>query len=139
MNYTQDTQVINEIKTQLGCRDEEETNRVISRVLHVLRDQLSAEETGQIIDKLPSNLLTVYLSSWILRSTRLMTRHLDQFVNRVISYDKLKPKSMFRTEIDALRATLVVLRSLDRRFGILGYMPEKFRMEMETALISEAA
>lgn len=139
MNLESNYHLIKEIHHKLGTMDLQKSRRMISRVLHVFRDQIGEDETDQIIKKLPSNLLMIYFSSWQKNKKEKPTYHLDHFVNRVIAYDRTKEAHVFHTEIDALRATILILACLDKHFQILELLPFCLKHEVEGALMTEAA
>ncbi len=139
MNLEPNLNIIKEVHQKLGCMDYQKSRRIISRVLHVFRDQISDEDTDQIIKLLPSNLLIIYFSAWQNKEQKTPTRHLDHYVNRVIAYDHSKDNHVFHTEIEALRATITVLSCLDKQYDILKYLPFCIKQEIVGALITEAA
>lgn len=139
MNLEPNYQIIKEIHHKLGTMDLQKSRRMISRVLHVFRDQIGEDDTDHIIKILPPNLLMIYFSSWQRNKKMTSTRHLDHFVNRVITYDRCKKAHAFHTEIEALRATITVLACLDKHFQILNFLPFCIKHEMESAMLTEAA
>ena len=139
MNYDDNHEFLNQARMKLGCRDLEETQRSLGRVLHTLRDQLTEEESEDLIQKLPSDLVIIFLTAWKAKPKRVPALRLDHFVNRVIAYDKQKPKPVFSTEIDALRATLIVLHDLEKRFDVLHLLPYSLKNDLESAWHIEAA
>ena len=52
MNYNNDEVLFNQIQIKLGVVDSLDNKRIIGRVIHVLRDQLSEEESEEIINSL---------------------------------------------------------------------------------------
>lgn len=131
--------LIKEMHNKLCTMNLEKSRRMISRVLHVFRDQIDEDDTDKIISMLPPNLLLMYFSSWQKIERKKLTHHLDYFVNRVIAYDRTKKAQVFHTEIDALRATIIVLSCLDKHFHILDFLPLSVKQEILSAQLTEAA
>lgn len=139
MNYNNDEVLFNQIQIKLGVVDSLDNKRIIGRVIHVLRDQLSEEESEEIIQKLPVDLTMIYLTAWKVTPHRSSTYHLDEFVTRLLETDSIMPKRVFRTEIEALRASIIVLTELDKRYNLLDYLPGSIKNELNNAMLNEAA
>lgn len=139
MNPESDNHVIKEINVKLGLMDLQKSRSIISRVLHIFREQIDEDGTDQIINRLPPNLLMIYFSSWDRKTIKTKTHHLDQFVNRVMYYDRSEEFPVFHTEIEVLKAVITVLSNLDRHYQLLELLPFSIKEEIERAMITEAA
>lgn len=130
---------ISKIHKKLPFEDVEDTRRAIGRVLHTLRDTLSEGDSRRLTYQLSDDLLMIYVCAWRNNSYTTKIQHLDQLVNRVKNYDLALERSVFRTEVDVLKCTLLVLSELDENTDLLDYLPMSVQREIRWALIHPAA
>ena len=143
MNTTveQNQDIVEEIRSKLCCESVHQTRLVIGRVLHVLRDQLlMIDQANKLMQTLPSELQLIFISAW--RQQRAKSNaiyHLDQYILKVMEEDKSKTTHVFHSEIDALRATLIVLSVLDTQYDLYNYLPSLLYRELKEAYLDYAA
>lgn len=61
--------------------------RVLSAVLHGLREIISVEESLQFVAQLPMFLKAVYVNGWTLKKKKTKVKHMEEFIDLVRSYD----------------------------------------------------
>ncbi|GAA4272810.1 DUF2267 domain-containing protein [Aquimarina gracilis] len=61
--------------------------RILSSVLHGLREIISVEESLQLLAQLPMFLKAVYVNGWKIKTKRNKIKHMEQFIDLVRSYD----------------------------------------------------
>lgn len=137
----QNQNILEEIKTKLCCESTHHTRLVIGRVLHVLRDQLlMIDQSNKLMQQLSPELQLIFISAWRQHKVKTTSiNHLDQFILRVMEEDKSKKNHVFPSEIDALRATLIVLSVLDQQFDLYNYIPALLYRELKEAYMDYAA
>jgi len=67
--------------------DPEKAARILSSVLHGLREIISVEESLQLISQFPMFLKAVYVNGWSINKTKTKVKHMPQFVHLVRSFD----------------------------------------------------
>jgi len=67
--------------------DHEKAARILSTVLHGLREIISVEESLQLISQFPMFLKAVYVNGWSINKTKTKVKHMPQFVDLVRSFD----------------------------------------------------
>lgn len=65
----------------------DKAGRILSSVLHGLRELISVEESIQLIAQLPMFLKAVYVNGWSTRSKRPKIKHMEEFIDLVRSHD----------------------------------------------------
>lgn len=122
MNYSNDYRFIQEVKLKLGYENEKQTELVLKRFFNVLRDQLTAKQDEMLFNSLSHNLKLIYTSGWKMENNMEVTR-LDQFVNLLITKELDQPKRIFRSEMDGLKASVVIFSVLDRKYKLSTILP----------------
>ncbi len=75
---------LEQLASSLGYpEDTSRAGRVLVSVLHALRNQLTLEESVQLLAQLPMFLKAVYVLNWSLHSKRKRPRHLDEFIKEI--------------------------------------------------------
>ena len=131
--------MVGRLHNLMGFKNYEDSRRAIGRGFHVIRGMLTQDEALALTHVLPADLMVIYLSSWSLEEPVLSIKHLDEFVISVKQLDETKAKSIFHSEIEVLRCSLLLLDCLDKELNILKLLPETLYLEVKQALIHPAA
>lgn len=131
--------LVGRLHNTIGYTEYEDSRRSIGRVFHVIRAMLTQHEALALTHILPSDLMVIYLSSWKLDAPSLSIKHLDEFIISVKQLDEGKRRSVFHSEIEALKCSLLVLEVLDKELNILKLLPNTLYEEVKQALIHPAA
>jgi len=75
--------------------DPDKAARILSAVLHGLREIISVEESLQLISQFPMFLKAVYVNGWSINKTKTKVKHIPQFVDLVRSFDGLTSNNDF--------------------------------------------
>ena len=67
--------------------DQDKAARILSAVLHGLREIISVEESLQLISQFPMFLKAVYVNGWTTNKNKTRVKHMPQFVDLVRSFD----------------------------------------------------
>lgn len=118
MNYEQyvqkTRQIVSELAEELGNpKDEEGAWRVLSAVLHTLRDRLSVDESCNLISQLPMLLKALYVEGWHPARHSEKIKSVDDFIAAVRQADRLSAGRDFGNDEKArnqLAATFRVLK-----------------------------
>lgn len=78
----------------------DKATRVLSAVLHGLREIISVEESLQFVAQLPMFLKAVYVNGWSLRKKKTKVKHMEEFIDLVRSYDGVT--SIYDFEFDEI-------------------------------------
>ncbi len=65
----------------------DKAGRILSSILHGLREIISVEESLQLVAQLPMFLKAVYVNGWNIKAKRDKIKHMEQFIDLVRSYD----------------------------------------------------
>ncbi|MEQ8244496.1 DUF2267 domain-containing protein [Fulvivirga sp.] len=138
-NHHQQVGLVGKLHNLMGYSEYEDSRRAIGRAFHVIRGMLSKDEALALTHILPSDLMVIYLSSWKLDAPSLSIKHLDEFIISVKQLDEGRRRSVFHSEIEALKCSLLVLELLDKELNILKLLPDTLYQEVKQALIHPAA
>lgn len=104
---------IKEYARQLNLgSDTPKAGRILSAVLHALRDVISTEESIQLISQFPMFLKAVYVNGWNNRKTKKV-KTMDDFIGLVKKYDGLTSSYDFASDEVAenyINTTFILLR-----------------------------
>ena len=79
---------LKEYTEELNLNDQyDKAGRILSAILHGLREIISIEESLQFIAQLPMFLKAVYVNGWSAKSKRPKVKHMEQFIDLVRSFD----------------------------------------------------
>ncbi|WP_378182794.1 DUF2267 domain-containing protein [Aquimarina sp. SS2-1] len=67
--------------------DPDRAGRILSAVLHGLREMISIEESIQLMAQLPMFLKAVYVNGWSIKSKKPRIKHMEEFIDLVRSFD----------------------------------------------------
>lgn len=143
MNTTvqQNQNIVEEIQSKLCYDSTHQTRLVIGRILHVMRDQLlMIDQANKLMQTLSPDLQVIFISAWRHhRAKSSSINHLDQYILKVMEEDRSKKQHVFHSEIEALRATLIVLSALDQQIDLYNYLPSLLYRELKEAYMDYAA
>lgn len=115
---------IKEMAISLGHpEDTERAGRVLRSVLHALRDQLTPEESVQLISQLPMFLKAVYVHNWRIGKRKERIHHFDEFILEICRIHGNIAERDLPTDDDVERAISVVFRLL-HKYVSLGEMED---------------
>jgi len=78
---------LNEYAKKMNLNDDtEKAGRVLSSILHGLREVISIEESIQLIAQLPMFLKAVYVNGWSLRKKRKI-KNTEEFIDLIREFD----------------------------------------------------
>lgn len=110
-----------EVKNELGIDSTRKIVTVVRCVLAQLRKSLTHEQASQLIRKLPDVFQLLLISGWKYDEQSMSVKHLDELTDNVYKQTLLSEKRLFSTEIEALNTVLMVIKKLDKFFGLLGF------------------
>jgi len=93
--------------------DQDKAARILSAVLHGLREIISIEESLQLMAQLPMFLKAVYVNGWSIRKKNNRIRHMKEFIDLVRSFDGVTSRYDFESNEIAehyINTTFFVLR-----------------------------
>ncbi|WP_299215321.1 DUF2267 domain-containing protein [uncultured Aquimarina sp.] len=67
--------------------DQDRAGRILSAVLHGLREIISIEESVQLMAQLPMFLKAVYVNGWSIKTKKTRVKHMEEFIDLVRSFD----------------------------------------------------
>ncbi len=106
---------IKHLATELDYPDDTaRAGRVLRAVLHALRDQLTLEESVQLIAQFPMFLKAVYVQSWNPHKEHKRIRRLEEFYNEIRRIDKQTARFDFHKDKDIEKAIRVVFQVLQK-------------------------
>ena len=112
--------------------DTEKAGRILSAILHGLREIISVEESLQLMAQLPMFLKAVYVNGWTLRK-EAKVKNMDDFIKLIKKFDGTTAKTDFSTDEQAenyIDSTFMMLRdyiSLGEMEDIRSVMPRELK------------
>lgn len=110
-----------EIKNELGINSTRKIVTVVRCVLAQLRKSLTHEQASQLIRKMPDVFQLLLISGWKYDEKETTVQHLDELADNVYKQTISQEKRLFSTEIEALNTVILVIKKLDKFFGLLGF------------------
>ncbi len=126
-----------EVKNELGIDSTQKIVAVVRCVLSQLRKSLSHEQTSQLIRKMPDMFQLLLVSGWKYDEREPSVKHLDELADNVYKQTILNEKRLFSTEIEALSTVLLVIKKLDKFFGLLGFNVLRYTITEEIKQAAE--
>ena len=115
---------INDLATWLGYSDDTaRAGRVLRSFLHALRDQLTLEESFQLLAQLPMFLKAVYVDRWKPVSGKRRIKHPEAFFALMRNVDYPASSNDLPSDEEAERACIVMLMVL-RKYISLGELED---------------
>lgn len=109
--------------------DTERAGRILSAILHGLREIISTKESIQLIAQFPMFLKAVYVNGWSTKTTKPKVKTMDDFIALVKKFDSPSEVSDFGYDndlaINYIHSTFILLR----RYISLGEL-EDIRSEL---------
>lgn len=109
-----------EVKNELGITSTQKIVIVVRGVLAQLRKSLTHDQAAQLIRNLPELFQLLLISGWRYEENDISIRHLDELADSVYRQTLTQNKKLFSTEIEALNTVLLVIKKMDKFFGLLG-------------------
>jgi uncharacterized protein (DUF2267 family) len=130
-----------EIKNDLGATSTQKIVKLVRAVLSQLRKSLSHEQASLFIKKMPGIFQLLFVINWRYAEKTNTIEHLDELVESLYHQDKQSSGALFSSEVDALNSVIVVLRKLDKFFGIVGLnvLHYPLAQELKQAAVEDAA
>lgn len=92
--------------------DKEKAGRILSSILHGLREIISMEESLQLIAQLPMFLKAVYVNGWSARK-KVRVKNMEEFVDLIRDFNGVTSLHDFENDVQAenyIKTTFIVLR-----------------------------
>ena len=133
--YAQDgRKFVNEVAVELGDRQNtDHAERVMTAVLHTLRDILSPEESLHMISQLPMLIKAIYVNGWHFHP-RNRIRTMDEFAECLMLQNPRTAPNDFGNDEMAISKTQAVFRVLKRHVSdgeirdVINQFPEELAM-----------
>jgi uncharacterized protein (DUF2267 family) len=110
-----------EVKNELGIDSTRKIVTVVRCVLSQLRNSLSHDQVAVLIRKMPDIFQLLLISNWRYEEKGIVVTHLDELADNVYRYTLSQEKKLFSTEIEALGTVLLIIKKLDKFFGLLDF------------------
>ncbi len=79
---------LKEYAEEMNLKDNpDKAGRILSAILHGLREIISVEESLQLVAQLPMFLKAVYVNGWTIKTKKDKIKHMEQFIDLVRSFD----------------------------------------------------
>jgi len=128
--------LLRSLKNELHCSS---TRKVITHVRLIL-SQLKNFMTPDLVVKMPPLFHLVLPAHSVSRATQQQISHLDELADSLHAGSKIR-KHLYRSEVEALTITIVVLKHMQKLFKRTGIevLPYVLTQELHQAVIEEAA
>jgi len=109
---------IKEVALELGdAENMDQADRIMTSVLHTLRDLLTPEESLHLISQLPMLLKAIYVNGWRLH-TKNRVRSMDQFIECLMLKNPRTSPQDFGNDQKAIERTKAVFKVLRNHIAI---------------------
>ena len=101
-----------EYAEKLNTEDKDKAGRILSAILHGLREVISTEESLQLIAQLPMFLKAVYVNGWSSHKKQQI-KSMVEFIDLINSFDGVTSINDFQSDkktIKYIKTTFLVLR-----------------------------
>jgi uncharacterized protein (DUF2267 family) len=95
--------------------------RVVRTVLEHVRKSLTHDEAAILIRNMPDVFKLMLVSDWRYAEQPVTVHHLDELADNVYKETNSQPGKLFSTEIEALNTVILVIKKLDKFFGLLDF------------------
>lgn len=141
--YSSEGQIfLKELARQLQSpEDTSKAGRVLVSVLHALRNQLTPEESIQMLAQFPMFLKSVYVLNWDLHPVRKKIHHFDEFINEIKEIHGAVAVRDFEKDEEieqAVNAVFMLLRkyiSLGELEDIKAILPKELKAMLNSVLM----
>lgn len=130
-----------EVKNELGIESTQKIVTVVRCVLMQLRKSLTHEQAMLLIRRMPDIFQLLLISGWRYDEKEGSINHLDELADSVYGQTLTQEKKLFSTEVEALGTVLLVIKKLDKFFGLLGFNVLRYTIteEVKQAVMEDAA
>ena len=135
---------LKDLAGRLGTpNDRDRAARILRNVLHLLRDQITPQESVQLIAQLPMFMKAVYVDGWKIGGKQDKIRHFETFVDEiryppaVKIYTDFKSKEEAEAAIRTVFAMIVEQVSVGEIKDVVGTMPPALRPLFEPSVITK--
>lgn len=105
-------------------KDRDKAGRILSSILHALRDLISIEESLQLTAQLPMFLKAVYVNGWTIKKERPKVKQMGEFVELVRKHDGISAINDFQFDDDVAEQYIDTTFILLRKYISLGEMED---------------
>ncbi|WP_298369417.1 DUF2267 domain-containing protein [uncultured Lutibacter sp.] len=101
-----------EYSEKLNIKDKDKAGRILSSILHGLREVISTEESLQFIAQLPMFLKAVYVNGWSSQKKQRV-KNIIEFIDLIHRFDGVTSENDFGSDensIKHIKTTFLVLR-----------------------------
>jgi uncharacterized protein (DUF2267 family) len=118
-HYAQEARkFVKEVALELGDADSiDQADRIMTSVLHTLRDLLTPEESLHLISQLPMMLKAIYVNGWRLH-TKNRIRSIDEFIECLMLKNPRTAPQDFGNDEKAIERTKAVFKVLRNHIAI---------------------
>lgn len=136
-----DVRFFREVKNELGSMPTQKIVYLVRTVLSHIRRSLASHQIAELINKMPALFQLVFVSNWKYDEKQISINHLDELVESIYEEDQRNKKYVFKSEIEALGAVIVVLNCLNKFFGLfcITTFPYPLMHELQQAVQEDAA
>ena len=133
---------LHEIAHELGHEnDRAKAGRKLRSILHSIRDQITIEESIQLISQLPMFLKAVYVENWKVSNTKKRIKHLKEYISTVKKYEAPTAEVDFINDDEILIATEVIFFVLQRYISkgemddIISVLPKELKNLLRNEIV----
>jgi uncharacterized protein (DUF2267 family) len=118
-HYAQEARkFVKEVASELGDAESiDQADRIMTSVLHTLRDLLTPEESLHLISQLPMMLKAIYVNGWRLH-TKNRIRSIDEFIECLMLKNPRTAPQDFGNDEKAIERTKAVFKVLRNHIAI---------------------
>lgn len=115
--YAESAEVfVKELAVRLGSpEDRDRAARVLRNILHLLRDQITPQESVQLLAQLPMFLKAVYVDGWKFNNKHNKIKDYDEFVSEVRYPKARKIYTDFMSKEEAEAAIYIVFDMIEEK------------------------
>lgn len=130
-----------ELRKELNTLSTSQIVYVVEKVLSCVRRSLSLQQTKTFVSKLPSLFQLLFISNWKTEEEKKSFAHLDELVICLFEEDQTSGKSVFKSEVEALQATIIVFHKLNKALNLFenNYLPYSLVEEIRQVPLENAA
>lgn len=113
--------------------DTEKAGRILSAILHGLRELISTKESLQLIAQFPMFLKAVYVNGWRIKDKKLRVKTMEDFIDLVKNFDSPSEINDFGYDYDLAEKYIYTTFIMLRQYISLGEL-EDIRSELPKEL-----
>ncbi|MBD1259088.1 DUF2267 domain-containing protein [Maribacter polysiphoniae] len=104
--------------------DRDKAGRILSSILHALRDIIPTEESLQLISQFPMFLKAIYVNGWTIKKERPKIKKMAEFIDLVRKHDGVSAVNDFEYSDDVAEQYIDTTFILLRKYISLGEMED---------------